>query len=158
MGGRASRQKGMRREYEVRDHLRKFGYTADRVPLSGASQGFKGDIRAKRGETITVFEVKARVAGFDSVYHLFNQNAVLGLLCLEIEGEGEPTLCRISTDPDLALQSGGVYEPIDHFRGSTVAVLHRTGRKCMKMKDWLQGADVLVIRQDRQPLLYIRYL
>lgn len=38
------RSKGKRGEYHVRDLIRGFGYKADRTPMSGAIEGWKGDI------------------------------------------------------------------------------------------------------------------
>lgn len=38
--------KGKRFEYFVRDTLRRYGYKAERTPLSGAIQSWKGDITA----------------------------------------------------------------------------------------------------------------
>lgn len=67
--GRASRQKGMRGEYVLRDHLRSLGKDAVRVPLSGASEGFKGDVVIQStGET---FEMKSRKCSFGTIYSAY---------------------------------------------------------------------------------------
>jgi len=62
------RSKGRRTEYEVRDILKANGISADRVPLSGASQGFKGDIIFIRNDKKYVGEVKARQDSFKEIY------------------------------------------------------------------------------------------
>jgi len=41
---KSPKQKGKRGEYAVRDMLRGFGYKAQRTPLSGGIEGWKGDI------------------------------------------------------------------------------------------------------------------
>ena len=61
--GKFSRDKGMRQEYLLRDYLRKLGWTADRVPSSGAAEGFKGDIKAEKNGRTVLFELKARAPG-----------------------------------------------------------------------------------------------
>jgi len=62
------RSKGRRTEYEVRDILKANGISADIVPLSGASQGFKGDIIFIRNDKKYVGEVKARQDSFKEIY------------------------------------------------------------------------------------------
>ena len=59
MSGRRSRSKGARRERELVQLLVAAGIDAKRVPLSGAVEGFKGDILL--GELRA--EVKARASG-----------------------------------------------------------------------------------------------
>lgn len=63
LSGRRSRDKGGRREREFVELHRALGIDAKRVPLSGAAQGFKGDIHLTlRGRALQA-EVKARAAG-----------------------------------------------------------------------------------------------
>ncbi len=47
MSGKKSRDKGGRREREVVALFEKRGYTAYKIPLSGASRGFPGDVLIK---------------------------------------------------------------------------------------------------------------
>ena len=79
MGGKASRDKGCRSEREVVHILREAGITADRVPLSGAAEGFKGDVRVGLDEwrgngndiihpLTGAWECKVRADGFKSQY------------------------------------------------------------------------------------------
>src|SRR5690606_39891500 len=58
----------------VRDHLRKHGWEAHRVPSSGAAQGFKGDVHATKEDRKLVFEVKSRKCQFAKVYELYFEN------------------------------------------------------------------------------------
>lgn len=44
---KSAKQKGSRFEYFVRDRLKSYGYEAERTPLSGGIDGWKGDITSK---------------------------------------------------------------------------------------------------------------
>lgn len=64
MGGKRSRDKGLRRERETVERFRSLpGWTAFRVPLSGASEGFKGDLLIHGPGIDLGAEVKARANG-----------------------------------------------------------------------------------------------
>ncbi len=60
--GKFSRDKGNRREREVVNRCRESGLGAVRVPLSGASEAMKGDVRIRHhtGRFALCGEVKAR--------------------------------------------------------------------------------------------------
>tara|TARA_R100000234_G_C4964093_1_gene163111 strand:- start:528 stop:833 length:306 start_codon:yes stop_codon:yes gene_type:complete len=75
--GKPSRDKGLRVERELVNKLKESGVDAKRVPLSGAAEGFKGDIQI--GDLIA--EVKARKdgAGFKTLEHWLGDNDVLFL-------------------------------------------------------------------------------
>lgn len=62
--GKFSRDKGNRGEYLVRDKLREAGFCVDRIPASGAAQGFKGDLRIKYDNQEILVEVKTRKKDF----------------------------------------------------------------------------------------------
>lgn len=160
MGGKYSRDKGRRGEYSVRDELRAGGFVADRVPLSGASAGFKGDIRASKNGRTYVFEVKCRATGFKAVYDLFAKESEDGVLRLAVAaetGEAGPVCINISNSADGALGSQGAY--LLKAPSSVPGGIHtkRLHRKLLNMRKWLQGADVLVIKSDRCQNLYLRY-
>jgi hypothetical protein len=73
--GKFSRDKGKRNEYSLRDYLRLHGWQADRVPSSGAAQGFKGDIKAAHPvHGPKLFELKARKETFKRIYELYAAN------------------------------------------------------------------------------------
>ena len=63
-GGRSSPRKGARIERQLVDMHRDLGVRCNRVPLSGAVAGFKGDLKIHlfHGEPLTA-EVKARASG-----------------------------------------------------------------------------------------------
>lgn len=64
MPGKSSRDKGGRVERELVNKLKDAGLQALRVPLSGAAEGFKGDINIHMSlEETLVAEVKARKDG-----------------------------------------------------------------------------------------------
>ena len=63
MSGLRSRRKGARRELEIVHAHRAIGVAARKVPLSGAAEGWKGDLRIPHGDTELWAEVKARANG-----------------------------------------------------------------------------------------------
>ena len=67
------RDKGNRVEREIVNYLKENGIEAKRVPLSGASEGFKGDILI--GDLKA--EVKARKDGFKQIYTWLEGNEIL---------------------------------------------------------------------------------
>ena len=68
MSGRAPREKGMRLERLAVDILQSFGHRAKRVPLSGAAEGFKGDLWLQLLKQELHIECKARGHGFNFLY------------------------------------------------------------------------------------------
>lgn len=71
--GKKSRRKGYRLEHELEKKLKELGFTAQRVPLSGGTKGFSGDIivNGKRAE------VKGRDDGFKSIYKWLEEVDIL---------------------------------------------------------------------------------
>jgi len=64
LGGKPSRDKGLRVEREIVNSLKESGINAERVPLSGAAGGsFSGDIRIEGDGDEFLAEVKARKNG-----------------------------------------------------------------------------------------------
>lgn len=79
-GGKASRQKGDRFESSVVDQLRQAGFTAQRVPLSGAAGGmFTGDLQfvSPRDYITRKIECKNRARGFGDLYKWLVDNYAL---------------------------------------------------------------------------------
>lgn len=70
LGGKRAKRKGYRLEYELARRLRnKYGVDAERIPLSGAVRGFKGDLRVSFSlELKGIAEVKGRKNGFRELY------------------------------------------------------------------------------------------
>jgi len=66
MAGKKSQRKGKRVEYYIRDLLRQIG-TCERVPCSGNSRAFKGDLVLSIDGKELIIEVKAR-KNFKTLY------------------------------------------------------------------------------------------
>lgn len=156
MGGRMSRNKGKRAEYLLRDHLRALGFQSDRVPLSGASQGFKGDVRFSKDGKTYVAEIKSRASSFKKIYDLYFEHlATAKDDLLSFYGSGEQPCISVSTSLHAALEGATVYAvSIGH---PLYAKYKRTFSKIINLSKLLQGADILVIKDDRMPLLFLRY-
>lgn len=150
MGGRSSRNKGKRGEYLVRDHLRTVGFIADRVPSSGAAQGFKGDVKSKYSGVDYLFEVKSRQNSFGSIYDLFNsfKGPILNLVYND-------TYITISKDP-LHVISLGIQAPLAST--AEYKATPRTLARLFNLSKLLGTADILAIKDNNKPLLYIRYV
>lgn len=156
MSGRASRQKGLRGEYGLRDYLRKQGYKADRVPSSGAAQGFPGDIRAVKDGKETLFEMKLRKASFKSFYELISVLKSQGTDRLGVTVPGLTKQCV-----DISGSLGGVYDTDGIYELVEKHPLYERFKRLFKRLNTLEKligkADILVLRDDRQPFVFLRF-
>lgn len=144
MGGKMSRNKGSRVERLLRDYLREQGYEAFRVPLSGAAQGFKGDVVASKNGRMITFEVKARASQFESLYSRFPDPKLREAFALRLDDED--TVEAIITNQF----------PIPYSATLTRATA-REARKLRTMQQWLGKADVLAVKGDGKQFLFIVY-
>lgn len=76
MSGLKSRRKGMGYEYEIRDLFREMGWKANRVPSSGAAEGFKDDLVVTDADGFEFrIECKRRKQEFKTIYELYEKEA-----------------------------------------------------------------------------------
>lgn len=157
MSGHVSRRRGKRGEYLLRDHLRALGWTADRVPSSGASEGFKGDVVATRGDVKKVFEVKNHSGTFKKIYELYDAHCrALGDDLMTFVAPGEARLCvSVSSSLDAVLENAHVYELQE--RHPLSKKYSRQFQKLGNLQNLLGSADILVLKDDRKPFLFVRY-
>ncbi len=152
MSGLKSRRKGTRVEYLVRDALRTEGFTADRVPASGASQGFKGDIHASKNGKTHIIEVKSRQGAFSKAYTL---------ICLLHSQASEYKFAGV----DLPEGSFEIAYSISDLLHPTKLLAHMTpsspnyklAKSVLNLKALKGTADILVLKDDRKPLLFLRF-
>lgn len=152
--GKASRDKGARSERALRDELIRHGWSeVRRVPLSGAvktSEAYQDDVVGRPpgyGSEIR-FENKARATGFDSIYEML---ASFGdRVCFSV-GNGD--LCVVTLDPSIALESA-TFSDITGYTPTQQKIMRSIVKKC---RDWIGNAQILSLKQDRMPFLYIRY-
>ena len=78
---KSQRDKGARVEREITKMLQDNGIDALKVPLSGACEGYKGDIAIRAGDDVLHCEVKARKngAGFTTLENWLGDNDFLFL-------------------------------------------------------------------------------
>ena len=140
MGGRMSRNKGKRVEYEIRDMFTNWGYESHRVPLSGSSQGFKGDIRVRTPDAkeYTV-EVKARKDAFKTIYRLLAGDVATRIICA--------THSVILTSDDPILWQVG---PVQALRVSPAL-----GKQLDTLYKLKGDADILALKRDRDIPLFL---
>lgn len=152
MGGMMSRRKGLIHEYAVRDALRAEGYEADRVPSSGAAEGFKGDIRFRKDGREYLAEVKARRKEFHRIYALVDRYATNGCLSLAC---GEAGVC-ISIAPTAAEAFAcATFTPSRRYEQTPVD--SKGVRKLLNVRQFVKGCDILVLHDDRRSYLYVVY-
>ena len=88
--GKRSVRKGKRIEYQVRNAFREMGFKCFRVPVSGNSEGFSGDLVLEGAFRV---EVKARKSGFSRLYRWLEDREVL-----VIKADRKPPLVVMSIE------------------------------------------------------------
>lgn len=149
MSGKYSRNKGLRNEYLVRDALRLEGFHADRVPSSGAAEGFKGDVKFSKDLQSYLAEVKVRAgSSFKNIYSLYQEHKVgdIASICIPMP---EKLWCV-----DIANSMGKVLNTVTTFYKT---VEDKRTKVLIKAYEMLKESDVLVLRNDHKPFLYLRY-
>lgn len=153
MSGRYSRNKGRRNEYLLRDYFRSLGYLSERIPLSGASRGFKSDVLLTYEGCDLRAELKVRQNEFKSVYAYYDGANSSTVICTNNDNS-----CYISKSfPSLGFFGGSVSE------GNLVEPENRTKKKIFNLEKLLydkQGnkvSDFLVIKIDYREFLFLRF-
>jgi hypothetical protein len=154
MSGRHSRNKGSRSERALRDELIRRNWTdVVRVPLSGAVKtrdAYQDDVvgRPPGWGSEVRFENKARATGFSSIYELLPPSVKF------ISFVDEQQRCVVmSLDPNEAIRNQ-FFSPISNFDPKTQKILRQVIRKC---ENWIGQAQILSLKQDRLPFLFIRF-
>jgi hypothetical protein len=151
--GKMSRDKGARSERQLRDELIRHGWTdVVRVPLSGAVKSrnaYQDDVVgvAPDGKEYR-FENKARATGFDPIYKILPRETSLQAVFLE---SGE--MLTLAVDPNVAI-SDVRYLSISEFDKEHQRVFRSVAKKC---RDWIGNAEILSLKQDRKPFIFIRF-
>lgn len=142
--GKFSRNKGARNERLLVDHLKKKGYEALRVPLSGAMKGYKHDVTAIREGVEYTFELKVRAMEYGSIYAFFAMNEKDGVV-------------RIADKDSHTLVMSDDLEKVKDMAGEYPLNESRVAKKLFGMEKLRQGAQFLVLRGDRMGFLFIQY-
>lgn len=162
MGGKASRDKGGRGERMAVKCFRDAGWEAYRVPLSGASDGFKADISLAKGNIKLIAEVKNEKDSYKTLYQLLDG---------EVQKEYEYAAYFDPVTGVFALMSYNFNELgfSDDFSGDQY---HGFGplfqpvlpdsklpgiKKLFSCAKLLKSADFLMVRINHKPFIYIRY-
>ncbi len=149
--GKFSRDKGARMERALRDELQRLGWgDVLRVPLSGAMQGYKGDVvgRPPGSKAEIDFELKARATGFDSIYSILP--AGIDHLCFF----GDDGDCVALTLDVSKCVNPSTFADINTYPPKTQKIMRQVIKKC---RDWIGEAQILALKQDRKPFIYARY-
>lgn len=153
--GLRSRNKGKRAEYDLRDHLRSLGFKdAQRVPLSGASAGYKGDVMFTVDDREVLGEIKARKDEFGSIYALLDTHCK-GLASI-IGIDGHSAIISYSFhDLGFCVRNSVIEHRVYSDLPKEYA---KAGKKLINAKKWVQQSHFLILKNDRKPFLFIRYL
>jgi hypothetical protein len=161
MGGRASKQKGKRGEYNLRDALRTQGWTADRVYASGALPGMPGDVKAvhpKHGPKL--FELKCRKETFKKIYALYEAHVKSygdDLMALAIPADEGRSMCvNVSSSLEAVLGGAEIHLLPSHHKH--FKEFPKTYGKIGNLRKLLGEAHILVVRDDYKPFLYFRFI
>lgn len=158
MGGKASRVKGMRAEYLLRDYFRALGWEAERVPLSGASNAMKGDVVIKKDGKEHFIEVKSRRDQFKMLYVLYEDyiRTMKDDLIAFCAPDDDFICIQMSSSFDGVMMGADVYPMLrTHPMYSKYS---KTMKSLITAHDWLGGCSVLVLKSDRKPFLFVRYI
>lgn len=141
MGGKFSRDKGARAERAVLAKIKQAGFSANRVPLSGASVGYKGDIAIEYDNREILVEVKSRKKEFTKLYELLDE---FGGFTTEIHG------VVVSYSPVHAITEEGT-QAWSMLRPKLDPLL----RKCLIYR---ADSDILVVKDDFKVPIYLYWL
>lgn len=147
------RRKGRRVEYVIRDWLRERGFDAVRVPLSGASEGFKCDIVATKDALTHTFEVKSRTNSFKTIYSIYyKERGEDGVW----RGKLPEGLVAISNDFESIIHTGQSQYFFDAAAGAAIG-RRNTLKRLWNLNRLLGEAQYLVIKDNNKAPLFIRY-
>lgn len=104
--GKFSRDKGSRFERETVSIFRAYGLQADRIPLSGAAEGFKGDVRLiDHNECHLRVECKKRASGQKQIREWIEDS---DLLVLGADRQEALVVLRLKDFCELQAEAGQV--------------------------------------------------
>lgn len=151
--GKASRAKGARGERMLRDELQRHRWSD--VSREGWKQVKGGqeacdDVvgRPPGYGSVISLENKFYATGFDKYYALVEYFAGR-VACSFPEGDA----LSVALDPNAALEQV-VHMPFEQFPTKQQKALKSLVKKC---RDWVGNAQILSLKQNGKPFLYVRY-
>lgn len=143
-----AKAKGSRLEYQLRDHLRSLGYTSERVVLSGAHKDHPGDVYADKDGKRLLFECKSRKDLFKSIYHELKERGKFGALRFTLDG----VCVGISETLDSVLENHAIYYHLHEKQPQ------RTYKKILSLQKLVKKSEILVVKDNNKPMLFVRFL
>lgn len=141
-----SRTKGARVERQLKEFLNKRGLEALRVPLSGAQQGYKGDVIAKdTSGKEHLFEVKARKDKFNRLYKV-----LLPIL------EATPSKNTFIDLGGAGYVNISLNFPMPHG-GLVLTLKPQQTQMIVNLQKLLGEAEYLVLKGNNNPFLFLQY-
>jgi hypothetical protein len=155
--GKASKQKGYRAEIALRNYLRQRGWESDRVPMSGAVASLPGDVRAKKDDKSLLFEMKMRKSSFSSIYALYDAHLAArkdDVLAVVVPG-GKKLCLLMSTSLDAVFDGPDYFELAE--RHPCFVEHGRAFKRFETVQKWLKSSDILVLKDNNRPFLFLRF-
>lgn len=154
---RASRRKGKRTEYSLRDFMRKCGWEANRVALSGAWSGAKGDVKATKGSKSCLLECKNHRRKWTDFWTMLEEST--RITGDEVISVAVPTLEKqlvdIAYNLDAILDGNMIYPPMYHH--PVYEKYKKTFKRLPAMYKYLGNSDILVIKDSFKPFIFFRF-
>lgn len=158
MSGLMSRNKGLREERALVHYLLEHGWTAHRIPLSGATENYKHDVVAEKNGQKWTIELKTRASHFKRPYELFYQKKLIDrdpTIRIWVEKFKRGFIMSENFDSVVTQEGVLVHKAIwEELPKKTRAQI----RACLNLARFNEGADVLAIRSNNKPRLFFRYL
>lgn len=143
--GKFSRAKGCRVERELVNLLKSEGWQAERI-LRQYQVGDEPDVTATRDNKTIRLEMKARHNMFKDLYLLLSRNNVSTLNAFLVGS----SCITVSYSLNDTLSSDRSFTPYsDKVNMKSINKVYKW------LNDWLKKADVLVLKDDRRPMLFI---
>lgn len=152
--GKFSRMKGRREEQQLVLHLAKLDYKAERILRQYQAAG-QPDVKATKGDKTITLENKSRHSSFKSIYTVYYDDRDLeGLLCFVLCSSG--VAVAMSTDFEKVIKcEGQVFRNLTTFPPNPKYL--KVYQRLVGLKQVKQDADVLVLKDNGKPRLFIRY-
>lgn len=147
MSGAYSRNKGARNERELVNYLKEQGWQAERI-LRQYQVSNEPDVVATKGDKTITLEMKSRRSSFSKIYELLDEqrkenDCVQRFIPSNLQG------ACVCYDINCILSPCQTYLPIDEKDKRFLKTL-----KCLD--EFLGKANILVLKDDRRPMMFLK--
>ena len=157
-----AKAKGSRLEYQLRDHLRALGYASERVVLSGAHKDHPGDVYGDKDGARLLFECKSRKDSFKSIYHELKERGGTYSIGIDDASRTAPLVRMLRFNLDgvcvvISESLEGVLAPHQIYYHLYANQPIRTYKKILGLQKMVKKSEILVIKDNHKPMLFVRF-